>query len=145
MHAIFARMWVMLYNADVDVEFDASEREVLVKYLTWRVDSLAGAYLAEADPGIVRLVIPTFAPDWPLSMTLELAGHIVIPHCPVAGLSETLVMLGCHTYDRATATLYRHMDIQHAYGQEDLNKLAQMLIRQWCRRLMPWTSRYGYW
>lgn len=145
MNAIFARMWVQLYNAGIDVDFDASEREVLVKFLWWRVESLAGAYLTEADPGLVRLVVPGFAPDWPLSLTLELAGQCAIPHCPVAGLSQTLVMLGRHSLDRHPFKLYRHLEIPYLYDQEGLDNLARLLVRQWRLRLMPWTSKYGYW
>ena len=146
MHAIFARMWAQLYNAHINIGFDATEREVLVRYLTWRLDSVSGAYLSEVDPGLVRLVLPNFAPDWPLQITLHFGSPTATPHCPVPGLSETLVFLGRHSFGPDTMTLYRHLVQKPSpYTQADLDNLAQLFMRQWIRRLLPWTSRYGYW
>lgn len=117
----------------------------MARYLAWRVDSLDGAYLTEEDLGLVRLTVSDFAPEWPLTITLDLGDQGAIPHCPVDGLSQLLVMFGQHSLDPATLTLYRHLDVPHPFCQDDLDALAKLLVRQWTRRLLPWASRYGYW
>ena len=90
-------------------------------------------------------MVPDFAPTWSLSITLDLGDKTAIPHCQVLGLSQTLTILGRHSYDPERLTMYRHLDVPHPYVQDDLDDLAKMLLRQWCERLGPRASKYGYW